>query len=78
MTIFLRPSVFKYYSSYFKGPVDEQLEESIAELGIRNSRTPDRSRGDMLKKTRIILENFYRPHNKELAKLLNDKRFGYE
>jgi len=34
--------------------------------------------GPMLNKTRALLEDFYRPYNVQLAKLLKDKRYLYE
>ena len=44
-----------------------------------NSRSQrNRAIGDMLPKTRKLLEEFHRPFNKELALLLKDERFLWD
>jgi N-acetylgalactosamine 4-sulfate 6-O-sulfotransferase len=45
----------------------------LKEVTIRKSRKGP----SMLSKTQVLLDEFYRPHNNKLAKLLNDKSFTW-
>ena len=39
--------------------------------------TLKRKAGPMLRETREILKAFFKPHNEELVKILNDKRYSW-
>lgn len=53
--------------------------KKILGMDVRNSRKPaDKKAGGMLPATRELLYQFYKPHNKALAKLLNDDRYDYK
>lgn len=56
-----------------------QLQGFVENSKRRNERPKsEQSKGDMLLETRQLLEEFYRPYNSELAKMLQDTRFLYK
>ncbi|KAI8520556.1 Carbohydrate sulfotransferase 15 [Branchiostoma belcheri] len=58
------------------GPVKGKSQKAIFSLKKGHARkSKDVRLGPMLPKTRQILDEFYRPHNRRLAALLNDTRF---
>ena len=58
------------------GPFTSKEEATVLNRQKSNTRNAKEKRiGDMWNKTRIIIENFYRSHNRQLADLLGDDRF---
>lgn len=57
----------------------EELQEidldRIAKISKANKTKLKKKQGPMHKRTKDILDKFYRPYNEELARLLNDSRF---
>ena len=51
---------------------DESIGKQISTRHVALEGKHHDASGEMFPKTRIILENFYRPHNIKLAELLND------
>ena len=51
---------------------DESIGKQISTRHVALEGKHHDASGDMFQKTRIILMNFYRPHNIKLAELLND------
>ena len=45
---------------------------------VNSRKAEDVLQGDMLGSTRELLDNFFGPYNRELARYLNDDRFSYE
>ena len=57
----------------------EKIERYIKEVKAKNTNTQSYVKhGEMLNKTKIMLQDFYRPYNMKLAELLRDNRFLYE
>lgn len=57
-------------------PLTSEEEKKQRKRDIPNTRSKDDKRiGDMLKKTRILLSEFYDPFNKHLSQLLNDEKY---
>ena len=53
-----------------------EMENRIMRVATKNVRKPaDRKVGNMLPETRLLLNDFYRPHNEELVKLMGDPKF---
>ncbi|XP_066276669.1 carbohydrate sulfotransferase 15-like isoform X1 [Branchiostoma lanceolatum] len=62
------------------GPIESTSQkDAIFSLKKEHSRRPtDVQLGQMLPETQRILNEFYRPHNRQLAALLNDSRFLWQ
>ncbi|VDI26111.1 Hypothetical predicted protein [Mytilus galloprovincialis] len=57
-------------------PISVSEENKQRKRSISNTRSKeDRQIGDMSKKTRILLQEFYHPFNKRLSILLNDNKY---
>ena len=54
---------------------DEQRQNMSRGAKLNERRLKDRGVGPMFPETRRLLEEFFRPCNEDLAKLLNDDRF---
>lgn len=54
---------------------DSHLSKILSKKKANTRRMKDKLLGDMLPETRVLLNNFYRPFNKELATLLRDDQF---
>ncbi|XP_076461709.1 carbohydrate sulfotransferase 15-like [Babylonia areolata] len=60
-------------------PLTKQEEQTVMKLPKANTRRrDDRKLGSMLPETRQMLNDFYRPHNRQLAEILQDPRFLWE
>ena len=65
------PHRFEQNALDFLNVTDRSLREKKEKL----KSNPSKFSLKMLDETRVLLENFYKPHNEELAKLLDDTRF---
>ena len=75
----LKKSITNVYKFLELKPLSKKDSKRIFNAPRRNTRRPkDREVGDMLPITRQLLNNFYRPHNLLLAKLLQDDRFRWD
>lgn len=59
--------------------VDTNVNIDVDVMAVRNVRRQlDLRVGDMLNKTRMLLDEFYKPHKENLAMILNDTRYTWE
>ena len=61
----------------FSEPVKESALSAVEQEAYRFNKRAYRQ-GSMLNKTRILLDNFYRPHLKHLTQLLGDDKWMWE
>ena len=62
--------------SLYADPLSEEQRKNMSTRPRLNQRRQkDREVGPMFPETRTLLEEFFRPCNEDLAKLLNDDRF---
>lgn len=60
------------------GKLPKKSEQHVLQLGGRTKnqkKSQFKAVGAMWNVTRVILDNFYRPFNEEIAQLLDDDRF---
>jgi len=58
---------------------DTNVNIDVDVMAVRNVRRQlDLRVGDMLNKTRMLLDEFYKPHKENLAMILNDTRYTWE
>ncbi|XP_078698377.1 carbohydrate sulfotransferase 15-like [Branchiostoma floridae x Branchiostoma belcheri] len=71
------PATRTFFSTYFTGPVKKKADQgAIYTSNAKRSQTWRYGNiGQMLPKTRKILNEFYEPYNQRLAVLLNDTDF---
>ncbi len=76
-TVAVVKSVFRFLG--LSQPTPELMEAIDSSLPVNTRRhDPDRSLEPMLPETKALLDDFFRPFNKRLAKLLKDPRFLWE
>ena len=64
--------VFNTSFSVVSGPLNSTELQVITQPEVHNRGQHYSRTGPMLKETRILLEDFYRPYNQQLANLVND------
>lgn len=63
----------------FTGPLSKEIESQITKSPASNTRRPaDKNLGPMLPITKEILQDFYKPFNEKLAKVLQKESFRWE
>ena len=60
------------------GQLSGESMQRIAKLKPRNVNVRAKAHGPMMEKTRIMLDNFYRPYNKWLSHILADEKYTWE
>ena len=62
---------------FLSDPLDEQYKQKMTKKHANARRRVDASKGEMLNKTRKLLVDFYRPHNKKMFRIMGDAAFLY-
>lgn len=74
IAIFLAYVIMFVLFSLFTEQLSEKEEEKILQKARQNK---SRSKRKLLPQTKKILDDFYRPYNKEMALLMGDDKFLY-
>uniref|UniRef100_A0A3B3U1T0 Sulfotransferase n=1 Tax=Poecilia latipinna TaxID=48699 RepID=A0A3B3U1T0_9TELE len=75
----MKDTLHKVFDFLNLGPLSKEIESQITRSPASNTRRPaDKNLGPMLPITKEILQDFYKPFNEKLAKVLQKESFRWE